>query len=284
MSGAAPGRTRRVLLVGRSSFLAGHALDALADVAVRAVGHQQIDDQDLLDGVEMAISFARHPLIASDDYRPEVMDPDLRLAARIGERPIAYLMLGSRKVYAPGPGSAAAPAPLAESAPLGPTDAYGRHKLLVEERLRERLGERLTVLRLANVFGYERTPGRRTFLSVLLDRLASEGQIRFDMSPFVARDFLPVEPFARLLARIVADPPGGVLNLGSGIALPTGQLALWIIEGFGRGELVVASPREHDAFVLDVTRLAARYGPPCTPGELRDSCLALGRRLAAEVG
>ena len=60
------------------------------------------------------------------------------------------------------------------------------------------------MLRLANIFGYERGPGRRTFLSLTLDRLAREGRIRFDMSPFVERDFLPVEACARLLARIVA--------------------------------------------------------------------------------
>lgn len=276
MSVAAPG-TRRVLLVGRGSFLAGHVLHALPQAAVRAVGHEQIDRPELFEGIDTVISFARHPLIASDDYLPEVMDPDLRLAERIGDREIAYVMLSSRKVYAPSSEA------LAESAPLGPTDAYGHHKLAVEAHLRERLGEHLTILRLANVFGFERAPGRRTFLSILLDRLAGEGQVRLDMSPFVARDFLPVEPCARVLARIVGDPPGGVLNVGSGIALATGRLALWIIEGFGRGELVIESPREHDAFVLDVTRLRSRYGAPCGLEDLRDSCFALGRRLAAET-
>jgi hypothetical protein len=32
-------------------------------------------------------------------------------------------------------------------------------------------------------------------------------------------------------------------RLGSGIALPTGRVALWVLEGFGRGELVIESPR-----------------------------------------
>jgi dTDP-4-dehydrorhamnose reductase/UDP-glucose 4-epimerase len=129
----------------------------------------------------------------------------------------------------------------------GPRDLYGQHKLAVEDALRARLGPRLTILRLANVFGYERGPERRTFLSLLLDGLAAEGRIRFDMSPFTARDFLPVEACARVLARIVAAPPGSVLNVGSGIGLPTGRLALWVLEGYGRGELVIEVPREHDA-------------------------------------
>ncbi len=135
-------------------------------------------------------------------------------------------MLSSRKVYAP------STEPLSETAATGPGDLYGRHKLAVEQALRDLLGERLTVLRLANIFGYEHIPGRRTFLALCLDRLAREGRIHYGMSPFVARDFLPAEAFARVLARIAASPPGGILNVGSGIALPTGRLALWILEGF----------------------------------------------------
>ena len=57
-----------------------------------------------------------------------------------------------------------------------------------------------------------------------------------------------------------------------------------MLEGYGRGELVIESPREHDAFVLDVGAPdPALYGPPCTYDELRASCLELGRRLAEEA-
>jgi UDP-glucose 4-epimerase len=267
----------RLLVVGQHSFIARHFLAACA-APVTAVGHDAIDRPDLFDGVDRVLSFARHPLLGREDYRPATMDPDLRLAERIAGRCIHYVMLSSRKVYAP------SARPLAETDPTGPRDLYGRHKLAVEQTLRELLGPRLTILRLANVFGYERGPARRTFLSLLLDRLARDGRIRFDMSPFVVRDFLPVEACARVLARIVAAPPGGVLNVGSGIALPTGRLALWVLEAYGRGELVIEAPREHDAFVLDVNRLTSLYGPPCTYDEIRTSSLDLGRRLAGEAG
>ena len=273
MSEREPG-AGRILIVGRNSFLAGHVQSALPAARVRAVGHEEIERADLLDEVACVVSFARHPLLGSAGYRPETMDPDLRLARRLGEREIAYVMLSSRKVYAP------SARPLAENAPTGPGDAYGRAKLAVEASLRQLLGERLTILRLANVFGYERGPGRRSFLSISLERLASEGEIHYDMSPFVERDFLPVVAFARLLAKIAAAPPGGILNVGSGIGLPSGRLALWILEGFGRGHLVIDAPREHDAFVLDVTRLRGLHGEPCTLEEIRARAVEIGRRLA----
>jgi dTDP-4-dehydrorhamnose reductase/UDP-glucose 4-epimerase len=270
-------RPGRILVVGCHSFLAEHALQALDPAEVVAVGHDQTLRPDLLDGIGCVVSFCRHPMVAGEAYRPDEMDVDLRLACRIGGRDIAYVMLSSRKVYAPGREA------LSETSPTGPGDAYGRNKLAVERALRDLLGERLTVLRLANVFGYERVPGRRTFVAMSLDRLAREGRIHYAMNPFVERDFLPVTAFARVLARILRPPPGGILNVGSGIGLPIGRLALWILEGFGRGALVIESTEERDAFVLDIARLAGLYGQPSSLADLREACLAIGRRLAAEL-
>ena len=105
-----------------------------------------------------------------------------RLAA---DRGLPFLTLGTRKVYAP------ADMPLGEDAPLGPSDRYGEQKLRIEEKLQALLGDRLTRLRLANIFGFER--GRQGFMGLMLDGLERNDTIRFDMSPFVARDFLPVE-------------------------------------------------------------------------------------------
>lgn len=266
-------RDTGLLVVGRNSFIAGHLLDALPGNGVRAVSHDELDHPDLLDGIGTVINAARHPGSSGDDFDLEALDPDVRLAKRIDERDIRLIMLSSRKVYAP------SDRPLSERAPLGPSDAYGRNKLRAERRLTDLLGERLTILRLANIFGDERRDGRRSFLAMVLMSLAERNQIHYDMSPFVERDFLPVETLATLLARIVREPPGDVMNVGSGLALPTGRLALWIMEGFGGGELVIGSFKEKDRFVLDISRLERRYGQPCEMDDLRERCLELGRNL-----
>lgn len=269
----------RILLVGRNSFLARHTLEVVNRDSVRAISHDAIEAQGLLDGIDRVISFARHPDSGQPGFDLERDDPDLRLARALGDRPVRFVMLSTRKVYAP------SEEPLAEDAPLGPVDPYGRHKLALEERLRGLLGERLLILRLGNIFGFELEPGRRTFLAMVLERLKRRGEVRFDMSPFVTRDFLPVERCARILARIISTSAGAaaswpdILNVGSGIPLPTGRLALWIIEGYGSGALVIEQPREHDRFVLDVARLEEHFGRACSIADLRAACLELGRRL-----
>ena len=264
-----------ILVVGKNSFIASHLLKLLPK-ATRAVSHDDLDRSDLLDGIDTVLNAARHPGSSQADYDLETLDPDVRLAKRIGERDVAFIMLSSRKVYAP------SAAPLGETAATGPTDAYGVNKLRAEERLQALLGERLTILRLANIFGDERIDGRRSFLSMALNRLAAQDQIRYDMSPFVERDFLPVETLAGLLARIVREPPGGIMNVGSGIPLPTGRLALWIMEGYGGGELLIDSHEEKDRFVLDIKTLEDRYGHPCTLDDLKRRCLDLGQKLRSD--
>ena len=265
-----------LLVVGQNSFIGSHLLSILPKEGVGAVSHQDLDRPGLLDGVGVVINAARHPGSSQTNYDLERLDPDIRLAKRIGERDIDMIMLSSRKVYAP------SDQPLAESSPIGPTDAYGANKLLAEQRSRALLGERLTILRLANIFGDERVPGRRSFLAMLLNRLADENQIRYDMSPFVERDFLPVDILANLLSAIVREPPGGIMNVGSGLPLPTGRLALWIMEGFGGGELFIDSFEEKDRFVLNIDALQAQFGRPCSLDDLKLRCLDLGKRLRAE--
>lgn len=264
-----------VLVVGRG-FIGRAVAAALPTGAARLVGHDAITDPDLLRGVATVLFAGRNPALGGDAWRLED-DPELALAHRAAPAHVSFVSLGTRKVYAP-TGN-----PLSETDRVGPIDAYGSHKLALEHALVAVLGRRLTRLRLANIFGYERMAGRATFLGQMLQGLARHDEIRFDMSPFVRRDFLPIDLCATWLAEVVRRPPGGILNLGSGVALPTGRLALWLIEGYGHGRLTIASPDERDSFVLDTRNLKALLGGAgCGQDQLREHCMALGRRLRAE--
>lgn len=263
-----------VLLVGRG-FL-GTAVAAALGPAGRLVGHDRLDDPALLDGVSTVVWAARHPALGTPGWRiAEDLEP--RLAQRAAERGIAFLSLGTRKVYAP------SSRPFREEDPLGPADLYGAQKLALEERLVAIPRLRLTRLRIANVFGFERDARRTSFTTRLLGTLGRDGEVRLDVSPFTVRDFVPIERAAAWIAALAREPPGGIVNLGSGVPLAIGRLALAVIEGFGRGRLVCESPVERDGFVLDVARLRA-FLPEAVvgPGEVLDAGRAIGRRLAGE--
>jgi UDP-glucose 4-epimerase len=268
--------TARILVVGRG-FVGRALAEALGPGEARLVSHGACREPGLLRGVATVVFAGRDPALGTAGWRIED-DLEPALARQAAQAHASFVSLGTRKVYAPSAN------PLAETDRIGPTDLYGRQKLALEHALTDVLGPRLTRLRLANVFGYERRPGRATFLSQILAGLDRRDEVRFDVSPFVRRDFLPIDLCAAWLAQVARRPPGGILNLGSGVALPVGRLALWLIEGFGRGRLVVESPEERDSFVLDTSNLKAFLGGAgCGPDDLRARCLDIGRRLRAEI-
>jgi dTDP-4-dehydrorhamnose reductase/UDP-glucose 4-epimerase len=259
-----------IVVSGAGGFIGRAIVRALGSRAV-PIGHRAIDRSLALGPVSAVVHAGRDPRLGSSDYRLED-DLELTMARLAARQNVPFLSLGTRKVYEP------ATVPLAETAPLGPVDRYGAQKLALERALETILGGLLTRLRLANIFGFE--AGRSGFMGSMLGGLVRDETITFDMSAFVARDFLPVETAAAAIARIAEAPPGGIVNIGSGIPLETGRLALAVIEGRGRGRLLVCDPRSHDTFVLDVARMKRLTGIGTSQAAMLDRAREIGRQSA----
>lgn len=265
----------RILVFGGNSLLArAFTASAPSGAEVRIAGHAEIDAPELLDGVDVVVNFARHPDDMRLPYDP-ARDVDRRLAKRVSPLAARYVMLSSRKAYA-----ASAQWDATEDSALCGQDVYGANKVASEAAIRRLLpADRLTVLRIGNVIGPERIPGRRSFMGFMLNTLADTGEIVFDMSPFVSRDFVTVEHFAAQLGRIVELGLTGTYNLSSGTGIMCGELALAVIRGHGRGQLRIIDPRHADAFRLDVSRLVRETGLRQTADEIISYCYNLGRAL-----
>ncbi|MBI5706084.1 MAG: sugar nucleotide-binding protein [Armatimonadetes bacterium] len=262
------------LIVGGNSFMARSFLTRFGTEGKRVVSHADIGQAGLLDGVEHLVNFALDPVYRREAYSPD-HDIDLRLAERAAGTGIHYVMLSSRKAYA---GSSQWGAK--ESDPTGGVDAYGVNKSITEKALRGLLGlENLAILRVANLMGYEFGEGRRSFMGMVLGSLKERGFVSYDMSPLVRRDFVTDDFFGEVLDRCLSGRIVGTYNVGSGVPLMAGEIALWIIEGFGSGELRITNPRVADEFVLDVSRLESDFGLKQTREDLKAYCLELGRRL-----
>ena len=229
------------------------------------------------------LNLAYHPKLRQQPYE-QALDLDLKLAKRFQGRPVHYLMASSRMVYGLGYSG-----PLRETLTPRPENWYGKAKLETELRLQDLLGDRLTILRLSNIFGPDEALGHRnSFFGLALRKLAAEDRIVFDMSPFVQRDFLPVEELSRMLVAVAAAPASGVFNIASG-ARPLHAAALrnGLIEGYGRGELHVINRREFDPFSVDIDKSSSVWDfCKLDPQQIRSVCLAAGcslKRRGAET-
>ncbi len=259
-----------ILVTGAGGFI-GRAITEALGAHARPTSHLASALPSADADITAVVHAGRDPRLGKPDYRVE-HDAELAVARFAAARGLPFLSLGTRKVYAP------ADRPLAEDAPLGPTDRYGEQKLALEEALGSILGHRLTRLRLANIFGFER--GRAGFMGMMLEGLETAGTITFDMSPFVARDFLTVETTGQAIARLAQRPPGGIVNIGSGVPLEVGRLALALIEGRGGGRLLVTDPRHHDAFSLAVGRMRSLTGITTDATAILARARSIGRSLA----
>lgn len=262
------------LVVGRNSFLANRFLESPVVAGARAISHTDFA-ATALDDIGCIINFALHPHYRTQAYSP-TLDFDRRIMERIQGTGIHYILLSSRKVYDEG-----TPLPWPETAPKTNGTGYGTNKLITENFARRTLGNNLTVLRMANIFGFE--PGRSSFMGQAQDSLLQNGHITLDTHPEVRRDFLPVDRFVEILDHIAQRRLTGLFNLGSGVATPIGRMAHWLMEGFGAGKLVVTNPGRRDEFLLDVNRLTQQLGPLCTPDRIQAKCLELGERLRHET-
>jgi dTDP-4-dehydrorhamnose reductase/UDP-glucose 4-epimerase len=86
-----------------------------------------------------------------------------------------------------------------------------------------------------------------------------------------------------VLREAVLRKPGGVINIGAGESLEIGRIALWIIEGFGSGRLIVEPSAECDEFQLDTERLKSEFGLNCGRERVADFSRELGRRLRRDM-
>lgn len=267
----------RLVLVGSNSFIAQHMQRSARDAGVDVVSlPRNADLIPILKSTDTVINFALNPAYFSGVYAEE-NDCDLR-AARCAEIAGARVaMLSSRRVY---PSSARWNARETGDAG-GDRIPYGKNKAHTEARIRDLFNGRVAIFRLSNVFGFEYEPAfnRRTFLAVMMRSLKSNNVIRFDMHPDTRRDFIPVEACVKAIVARLQEGMEGVLNLGCGFPVRCGDLAQWVMDGYGGGNLIVDPPVVKDEFFLNTDLWRSKFETPVDPDGLRSYCLEIGRRL-----
>jgi UDP-glucose 4-epimerase len=270
----------RIILSGSGSFIALAVVEACRSSTIEYLTFRH--DQDITGIIEAGdclINFAIDPRYRNGDYH-ENCDRDLtvaRLAARAGAH---FVMLSTRRVY---PAKSRWNA-MESVASTGDETFYGRNKAISEKAVQEACDGKAGIFRLSNVFGYEYSfpSPRRSFLGQLLFALKQHDKIFFDMHPATRRDFLPIEICASFLVARAIDSTAGIYNLGTGLAIPCGDFAGWIMDGFGSGELVCNPMVVRDEFFLNVDKWRSQFGLSIDNATIRNYGIMLGRRLQCE--
>lgn len=266
-----------VTLIGKNSFLAQQIIANVPEVTKNwtLLTHKEaLGDKNWSKEADVVLNCAFHPDLKREAYSP-IKDADFLLSSYIRERHAHYIMLSTRMVYGEPPEYLF----LREAFLPNPVNPYGCNKWETEQAVISLLPpQRLTILRLGNIFGFE--PDRPTFFGAMLTNLKNKGEISFDIAQDSQRDFLPCDRFAGIMHRIINNPKGGLYNIGSGFGTSPQELAEWLIEGYGSGEIRYTAQKTQGQFILDIQRAQDAFSlQSYDKATLKTDVIALGQRL-----
>jgi UDP-glucose 4-epimerase len=265
-----------ILVVGKNSFISKKFLESFDQSLVYCFSHLDIELINNLSDIDCVINFAFSPQLYFYDYLLD-FDIDHKLAIFAAKRGIHYVMISSRRVY-----KKTAQWDANEYSPATGLDIYGQNKILIEKNLENILGQNLTILRPGNILGFEIQPDRLRFGAYMLNQLLHSNEIRLSISPHVRRDIISVDFFCDVLKEVIKKKPKGVINVGAEQAVKVGQIASWILEGFGRGKLIVNSSEIIDEFQLDSSKLKSELGLSYSITRVANFSKLLGNKLNEE--
>lgn len=274
---ASPPPLGRLIVIGPGGLIGSSLCEAATASGMDVIAVTRgMAAEDVVREGDILVNCALSPAYRSGPYEPAI-DLERQSAALAEERGARVLMLSTRKVYRDDVQWGAREVDPVQEDGIG----YGPNKAKTESWIRDALGDRALVVRLSNVIGFEYTSengGRPSFFGQMLFRLRHEGEIVFDMSPATRRDFIPAKEVARALVGAVTSGAGGVFNLGSGGAVPCGDIAEAVISGYGEGRLrSVETVR--DEFFLDSSKWSSAFGRAVNAATSLEVAKSFGRRL-----
>jgi len=268
----------RLVIVGRGSFVARHVIFVAQSEGLETIAlPHDADVAAVVKTGDTVANFSIDSRYKSESYE-EDLDCDLKVARIAAAAGAKAVMFSTRKVY---PDSARWNARESDLC-NGDNSHYGNNKARTEKLVGAIPGLSSAIFRLSNICGYEYSSQapRRTFFGIMQHRLKTRNEILFDMHPSTRRDFLPVEFCARAVVLALKSELTGVYNLGAGFPVSCGEIANWIMKGFGGGTLVVYPPVVHDEFFLNMEKWNASLGQfPLSPDVFGSYCIDIGRKL-----
>lgn len=139
-------------------------------------------------------------------------DRNLKIANIINNTKAKLIMLSTRQVYKQ-------KFFLTEKSKLDPVNQYGRNCLKSEKYCKGVLNDKLIILRLSNIFGFENGIKKKPSLVSLIIKGLKKKEILFDNNYYLYKDFLPIQTLCIYIEKLINLNVKGIFNIGSGIPI-----------------------------------------------------------------
>lgn len=181
---------------------------------------------------------------------------DIQIAEAIKDSNAKYVFMSSRKVY----GTTNDCVVHKETDKTEGYDFYSINKVKVEKELYKILGDRLLVLRIANILGepVQRT-GYKTFIGWICENYIQTGKLIVTQNADAVKDFIPKDFLHRAIVSLIENNATGTYNISSGLGTSVEK----VLAGYvGKENLVLQGQdkEKQDQFVLDNEKLLKATG------------------------
>lgn len=235
---------KSVLVIGNG--FVGSSLFRL-NMPIHLINHSQIYSIDY-SKYDIVVNTALSPLYRYNVYDKD-HDIDIKICELAAKSGCYYVMFSSRKVY----GNSKDLIIYDEDTAYNPFDYYSENKVITEQYIIRNFSN-YCIIRGSNFFGFE--VKRNSFFGYCADSLLKFNSIKYTFNKNIIRDFIHIEDVIFLFDKILLYKPIGIFNLGLNYGIPIGDIANYMIEGYGSGKLFYDDDANYDQqFILNTSKL-----------------------------
>ncbi len=207
---------KKIVLIGYKSFIQSNLYDHLSKkFFVKKLRFEKISRDELIK-YDYVINFSNSKHFFENKYSKN-KDRNLIIANIIKSSFTKFILLSTRQVYYP-------KLNITEKSKIRPISNYAINCLKSEKFCMKRIGNKLLILRLSNVIGFENSKKKKaTLMSTVIQGLKKK-VIYFDNNYYLKKDFLPVGILCIYIEKLINKNFYGIFNIGSGKAISVKNL------------------------------------------------------------
>lgn len=203
---------QKIVIIGADSYIATGLDKHLTDCYVEKLYfHNWQQNAELLQEADCVINFSISPDFSIRDMTPdEVLD--VQIAQCLKNAATRYVFISSRKVY----GASDDLVIHKETDDLYGVDFYARNKIMTEKTLADILGDKLIILRVANIIGEPvNRSGYKTFIGWICESFLKNGKLVVTQNADAVKDFITKDFLQKSIASLIQKHATGIYNVSS---------------------------------------------------------------------
>jgi len=269
---------KKILLVGKKSFIGSNLYFILSKVFfVKTIDFKTLlnkkkiifQNYDIVINCSINNKYIKNKYLSKNDF-------DLKIANKIKNFNCKMIFLSSRKVYKPADN-------INETSKILPRCNYSKNKLITEKKLLTLLGNKLLILRISNLIGYNYSfPNYRKIHFTFIDHFLKNIKKGFIFeNKNIYKDFLPINKFCEIVIKLIKIGAFGIYNVSIGKKIFLKDLVKWLNFNNPNKINYVKLPINinKDCFYLDNSKLLNVIKIQIDVDDLRKYCKRLSRKI-----